>query len=103
MARFVQYDRRSSRPGGSLWSGRRNMVRDARREAIVRIFLAGASGSIGVPLAKALVEAGYKVVALTRSPDKQEMLRTIGARPVVADALDALALQNAVEAARPTH
>jgi nucleoside-diphosphate-sugar epimerase len=68
-----------------------------------RIFVAGASGTIGVPLVRALVGAGYDVTALTRSQDKQAMLRALGARPVVADALDATALRRVVEAARPSH
>lgn len=69
----------------------------------MRVFVAGASGTIGIPLVKALVEAGHQVTALTRSPEKQESLRALGATPAVADALDAGALKAAVLAARPTH
>jgi nucleoside-diphosphate-sugar epimerase len=68
-----------------------------------RVFVAGASGTIGMPLVQALVTAGHHVTALTRSPDKQAALRARGATPVVADALDPLALRRAVEAAHPTH
>lgn len=56
-----------------------------------------------MPLVRALVNAGHDVVALTRSPGKQEMLRTLGAVPAVADALDPVALSTALRAARPTH
>jgi len=69
----------------------------------LRIFVAGGSGAIGVPLVRALVEAGHQVTALTRSPDKQPALRALGATPAVADALDAAQLEHVLLAARPTH
>jgi 2-alkyl-3-oxoalkanoate reductase len=69
----------------------------------MRIFIAGASGTIGIPLVRALVESGHQVTALTRSPQKLQSLRDLGATPSLADALDAAALQTAVRAARPTH
>lgn len=69
----------------------------------MRVFLAGATGAIGVPLVRQLVAAGHHVTALTRSEGKVGMLRGLGAEPAVADALDAEALARAVLAARPTH
>src|SRR5262245_53460412 len=69
----------------------------------MKIFVAGASGTIGIPLVRALVASGHEVTALTRSPDKQAGLRALGAIPAVADALDPDALVAAVEAAHPTH
>jgi len=68
-----------------------------------RVFVAGASGAIGVPLVRALLAAGHEVTALTRSADKVASLRALGARAVVADALDAAALTSAVVTAHPTH
>jgi nucleoside-diphosphate-sugar epimerase len=47
------------------------------------------------------VDAGHEVVAMTRTPSKQGMLRALGARPVVADALDPDAVAEAVGAAEP--
>ncbi|PYR45918.1 MAG: hypothetical protein DMF89_23870, partial [Acidobacteria bacterium] len=41
----------------------------------MRIFLAGSTGAIGVPLVRALVAAGHDVTALTRSPAKVDTLR----------------------------
>jgi 2-alkyl-3-oxoalkanoate reductase len=79
------------------------MVRDAHRAVIMRVFVAGASGTIGVPLVKALVDAGHQVIALTRSSHKKDMLRELGAEPALCDALDAAALRTVVESARPTH
>src|SRR6188508_709757 len=69
----------------------------------MRIFVAGASGTIGVPLVRALVAGGHDVTAMTRSPEKQSGLRALGATPVVADALDREALIAAVASVRPTH
>ena len=68
-----------------------------------RVFVAGASGAIGVPLVRALLAAGHQVTALTRTPHKVSSLTALGADSAVADALDAPALTRAVVAARPTH
>jgi 2-alkyl-3-oxoalkanoate reductase len=69
----------------------------------MRIFVAGGSGTIGVPLVRSLVQAGHQVTATTRSAGKQGMLRALGATPVVVDALDADALTGALRSAAPTH
>jgi nucleoside-diphosphate-sugar epimerase len=69
----------------------------------MRVFVAGGSGTIGMPLVRALVAAGHHVTASTRSPGKEAMLRSTGATPVVVDALDADALRRAVVAVSPTH
>jgi nucleoside-diphosphate-sugar epimerase len=69
----------------------------------MNVFIAGGSGTIGIPLVRALVVAGHQVTALTRSPGKREMLEALGASAAVADALDRDALSNAVAAAQPTH
>lgn len=67
----------------------------------MRVFLAGASGVIGARLVPLLLEAGHEVVGMTRSPEKADRLRELGAEPVVCDVFDADALQDAVAAARP--
>ena len=69
----------------------------------MNIFIAGGSGTIGIPLVRALVGAGHQVTALTRSPDKRQMLEALGASAAIADALDRDALMSAVAAAHPTH
>ena len=61
-----------------------------------RIFLAGAAGVIGRRLTPLLLANGHSVWAATRSPDKGEFLRKLGARPVVVDVFDAEALATAV-------
>ena len=51
-----------------------------------------------VPL---LVECGFDVVAMTRSPDQRRSLRELGAEPVVADGLDHDAVMTAVMRSQP--
>jgi 2-alkyl-3-oxoalkanoate reductase len=67
----------------------------------MNVFVAGASGTIGVPLVRALIAAGHQVTAMTRSPQKMPRLRAIGATPVLADALDAEAVTRVIVQARP--
>jgi nucleoside-diphosphate-sugar epimerase len=67
----------------------------------VRVFLAGASGAIGRPLTAQLLAGGHEVVGMTRSEQAATALRAAGAEAVVADALDAGAVREAVVAARP--
>jgi nucleoside-diphosphate-sugar epimerase len=69
----------------------------------MNVFVAGGTGTIGVPLVSALVAAGHQVTALTRSAGKRDDLRALGAAVAVADALDRDALMAAVQAAHPTH
>ena len=69
----------------------------------MNVFVAGATGAIGVPLVRALVAAGHQVTGLTRSAANADVLRALGATPAIADALDADALRRVVVAARPTH
>jgi nucleoside-diphosphate-sugar epimerase len=67
----------------------------------MRIFLAGASGVVGVRLVPLLVAAGHEVAGMTRSPGKTRMLRELGAEPVVCDVYDARALTEEVTAFDP--
>ena len=67
----------------------------------MNVFVAGASGALGRQLVPQLVAAGHDVVGMTRSPAKTDMLRALGARPVVADALDPDAVARAVAETEP--
>ena len=67
----------------------------------MKVFVAGATGVIGTQLAPQLVAAGHDVIAMTRSPAKTDALRALGARPVVADALDPDAVARAVAETEP--
>ncbi|WP_328399800.1 NAD-dependent epimerase/dehydratase family protein [Nocardia sp. NBC_00403] len=67
----------------------------------MRIFLAGATGVIGVRLLPLLIAAGHEVAGMTRSPSKAGQVRAAGARPVVCDVYDLAALTAAVVEFRP--
>ena len=67
----------------------------------MRIFIAGAAGAIGHRLVPQLITRGHEVVATTRSPDKVDRLRAMGAEPVVVDGLDRVAVGEAVARAAP--
>ncbi|CAF0699166.1 NAD(P)H-binding protein [Candidatus Methylacidithermus pantelleriae] len=65
----------------------------------MRVFLAGATGAIASRLVPLLVSAGHDVIAMRRLAPKAGQLRTAGATPVVADALDPEAVIRVVKAA----
>jgi nucleoside-diphosphate-sugar epimerase len=67
----------------------------------MKIFIAGATGAVGRPLVSQLVKRGHEVTGMTHSESKQNLLRDLGARPVVADALDPDAVASAVAEAEP--
>jgi nucleoside-diphosphate-sugar epimerase len=67
----------------------------------MKVFVAGATGALGRVLVPQLVAGGHEVVGLTRTPSKQDLLRRLGARPAVADALDPDAVARAVAEAEP--
>jgi nucleoside-diphosphate-sugar epimerase len=67
----------------------------------MRIFVAGATGALGKQLVPQLVAKGHEVVGMTSKPENQDLVRGLGARPVVADALDPDAVAQAVAQAEP--
>jgi len=67
----------------------------------VRVFLAGATGVIGRRLVPQLLAAGHHVTGMVRSPERAQAVRSLGAEPAIADALDAEAVRSAVAQARP--
>src|SRR5215207_2492194 len=69
--------------------------------AIMRIFIAGATGAVGRRLVPLLGANGHEVVGTTRSAHKVSDLRALGAEPVVLDVLDAEAVGRAVSEAGP--
>jgi nucleoside-diphosphate-sugar epimerase len=62
----------------------------------MKVFLAGATGALGNPLTRLLVTHGHQVLGLTRGHDTDRLI-ALGARPVVADALDRPGLLSAVK------
>src|SRR4029453_14932950 len=76
-------------------------IRDETNGGVRKVFVAGAPGALGTQLIPMLVDHGHEVVGMTRTASKQEALRALGARPVVADALDPDAVARAVAEAEP--
>lgn len=67
----------------------------------MKVFVAGATGVLGRSLVPRLVAQGHDVVGMTRNASKQDLVRSLGAHPAVADALDADAIARAVTSAAP--
>ncbi len=67
----------------------------------MKIFVAGASGAIGKPLIARLVAEGHRVTGLTTSEAGATALRTQGAEAILADALKAEALHDAIRTSEP--
>jgi nucleoside-diphosphate-sugar epimerase len=67
----------------------------------MRVFVAGATGALGKQLVPQLVAAGHEVTGMTRSASKQDLIRSLGAKPVVADALDPDQVARVVAEAEP--
>jgi nucleoside-diphosphate-sugar epimerase len=67
----------------------------------MKVFVAGATGALGKQLVPMLVERGHDVTGMTRTPSKEELIRSMGASPAVADALDPEAVAQAVAEAEP--
>ena len=60
------------------------------------VFVAGATGVLGRPAVRALVEAGHEVRGTARGDEKAALLRSLGAEPVAVDLFDAEAVKAAV-------
>ena len=67
----------------------------------MKVFVAGASGVIGRRLVPMLVERGHEVTGMTRSAEKAEQLRALGATPAIRDVFDAEGVQTEIAAAAP--
>lgn len=63
----------------------------------MRVFLAGATGTLGRPTTRALVAAGHRVRGVARGPAKAEVVRADGGEPVEVSLFDVHALSTAME------
>src|SRR5215470_5108295 len=71
------------------------------RLCAVRIFVAGATGVIGIRLVPLLAARGHVVAGMTRSASNAGLLAGLGAQPVVCDVYDADALTPALVSFAP--
>jgi 2-alkyl-3-oxoalkanoate reductase len=69
----------------------------------VKIFVAGAGGTLGRPLVRALSARGHEVTGLTRSASRVSSIESDGGRGVMGDALDRDGLAAVLREAAPTH
>ncbi len=67
----------------------------------MKIFVAGATGVIGKPLISRLIAEGHEVAGLTQSAAGATRLREQGAEAIIANALDAQALDDAIRSTSP--
>jgi uncharacterized protein YbjT (DUF2867 family) len=67
----------------------------------MRIFLAGATGVLGIRLLPLLIDAGHVVAGMTRSPDKVAAIRAHGGEPIVCDVFEEAHLVEAVKSFDP--
>src|ERR1035438_5547105 len=51
----------------------------------MRVFVTGATGYIGTAVVKNLVDNGHSVTGLFRNPEKEALLRSLGAKPLQGD------------------
>src|SRR6516162_2728436 len=68
---------------------------------MMRVFVAGASGAIGVRLVPQLIGRGHEVIGTFKSPGHAERVRALGAEPIALDLLDARAVRKAVLETQP--
>ena len=66
----------------------------------MRVFVAGASGAIGQPLVRELVQAGHTVTGMTQSEEGARKLQQEGCEAARASALDAVAVESALRSAK---
>jgi nucleoside-diphosphate-sugar epimerase len=63
----------------------------------MKVFVTGGTGVVGTRAVPALVAGGHEVTAVARTPEKAELVRSMGATPVTVDLFDAAAVKAAVD------
>jgi nucleoside-diphosphate-sugar epimerase len=67
----------------------------------MRIYVAGATGAVGLPLVRALCTLGHHVIGMTRAGPGVDRLRELGAKTSNADAFDPKSVRAVIEATAP--
>src|SRR6266852_321804 len=81
---------------GSPSAGGLPPARQLARGFAMKVFVAGATGTVGTRAVTLLLAAGHQVTGLARSAQKASLLASQGARPVQASLFDPGALGRAV-------
>jgi 2-alkyl-3-oxoalkanoate reductase len=68
---------------------------------MMRVFVAGASGALGIRLVPQLIDRGHDVIGTSRSPASAERVRVLGAEAITLDLLDPGAVREAVLETEP--
>ena len=67
----------------------------------MKVLVIGAMGAVGTPLVSQLVERGHEVVGTSRTSERAEAVRELGAQPAVLDVLDREAVRRLVLDTKP--
>ena len=67
----------------------------------MKVFVAGASGAVGIPIVKESIKRGHEVVAMTRSERGKQQLQAIGAKVMSIDAFDYTQVKEALQQVAP--
>jgi 2-alkyl-3-oxoalkanoate reductase len=67
----------------------------------MRVLVAGAGGVVGKVLVPALAARGHKVLGLVHSEERASLVQSLGAQPVIADALDRTGIADCVQRFKP--
>ncbi len=67
----------------------------------MRIFVAGATGALGVPLVRHLLGQGHEVAGFARTRRRVRTIEALGAHTIVGDALDASSVRSAIMSCMP--
>jgi 2-alkyl-3-oxoalkanoate reductase len=67
----------------------------------MNVFVAGASGALGMPIVMKLLQQGHRVTAMTRSESGSERLSALGADVERIDAFDSTAVMEALRRSSP--
>lgn len=67
----------------------------------MRVFVAGATGALGVAVVRQLISGGHSVVGLAKTKRRTGKIEAFGTQTAIADALDPESLRKVIAAARP--
>lgn len=67
----------------------------------MRVFVAGASGAVGIPIVKELIKQGHEVAAMTHSVRGTQRLQTLGAKVISIDVFDYNQVEEALQHVAP--